>query len=214
MTARLPLQNRVDPYGALTAVSARGMLMGNRGGRIHDAEQRLTRRRWASRRWICCALAFKGRHRCVWRAGYTELFFLDEVTALAAGHRPCFECRRADALRFQACFARGGDGALPGADAMDAALHRERLAGGRQALSVTRLDDLPDGAVIAIAARPLAVAGGQLLPWSFDGYGAPLPRAGFCAATLLTPACVLAALRAGYRPQWHASAAQAPLTTP
>lgn len=214
MTARPPLQNRVDPFGALAATAARGALMGNRGGRIHDAEQRLTGRRWASRRWICCVCAFNGRHRQVWGKGYTELFFLDEVTALAAGHRPCFECRRADALRFQACFARGQAGALPGADTMDAALHRERLASGGRAPSAARADDLPDGAMIVIDARPMAVSGGWLLPWSFDGYGAPLPRFGLSAATALTPACVIAVLRNGYRPQWHASAGRRPLTTP
>ena len=83
----MPLQNRVDPFGELLATSARGLFMGNRGGRIHSEEQTLTRRRWASRQWICCVLDFKGRQRDVWGRYYTELFFLDEVTALAAGHR-------------------------------------------------------------------------------------------------------------------------------
>ena len=100
----MPLQNRVDPFGALHAVPARGALMGNRGGRFHLDDRALGKRRHASRRWICCVCEFRGRQRKVWGAGYTELFFLDEITALAAGHRPCFECRRADAMRFIAAF--------------------------------------------------------------------------------------------------------------
>ena len=101
----MPLPNRVDPFGELFAAPARGTLMGNRGGRIHDDRRQLGARRWASKQWICCRLDFKDRHRTVWGDGYTELFFLDEVTAFAAGHRPCFECRRKDAERFAALFA-------------------------------------------------------------------------------------------------------------
>jgi hypothetical protein len=96
----MPLQNRVDPFGELFADLARGTFMGNRGGRFHTETRTLTARRWAARQWICCELAFKGRHREVWGRFYTELFFLDEPTALAAGHRPCFECRRQDAEGF------------------------------------------------------------------------------------------------------------------
>src|SRR5947207_9260926 len=100
----MPLQNRVSPFGELFASPARGTLMGNRGGRLHDQKRKLTARRWVSRAWICCKLDFNNRHRKVWGDGYTELFFLDEVTGFAAGHRPCFECRRKDAERFAALF--------------------------------------------------------------------------------------------------------------
>jgi len=100
----MPLQNRVDPFGELFAAPARGLLMGNRGGRIHDDRRELATRRWASKQWICCQLDFHNRHRKVWGDSYTELFFLDEVTAFAA-HRPCFECRRKDAEDFAALFA-------------------------------------------------------------------------------------------------------------
>ena len=93
LSASRPLQNRVDPFGALHATPERGRLMGNRGGRIHDETQRIGRRRWASRQWIACVCEFKGRQRKVFGASYSELFFRDEPTALAAGHRPCFECR-------------------------------------------------------------------------------------------------------------------------
>src|SRR6201995_2502538 len=96
----MPLQNRIDPFGELFATPARGTMFGNRGGRIHTDGTRLTKTRWPSRQWICCLLDFKGRQRDVWGRYYTELFFLDEVTALAAGHRPCFECRRTDAEAF------------------------------------------------------------------------------------------------------------------
>ena len=111
----MPLQNRVDPWGELHAVAARGTMMGNRGGRIHDEHRSLGARRWTSRRWICCELAFKGWWRPVMGRGYTELFFLDEVTALAAGHRPCFECRRAEAKAFAAAFSAGQGASSPSA---------------------------------------------------------------------------------------------------
>ena len=101
----MPLPNRVSPFGELIATLARGTLMGNRGGKFHRDDRKLTNRRWASRQWICCVLDFKGRQREVWGRYYTELFFLDEVTAFAAGHRPCFECRRKEAERFARLFS-------------------------------------------------------------------------------------------------------------
>ena len=102
----MPLQNRVDPFGELFAAKARGLFMGNRGGRIHSPQKTLGARRWASKQWICCVLDFNNRHRNVWGDSYTELFFLDEPTALAAGHRPCFECRRKDAELFASLWAK------------------------------------------------------------------------------------------------------------
>src|SRR3954468_5791449 len=96
----MPLQNRVTPFGEIVAITARGTMMGNRGGRFHRPDRTLGRRRWASHHWICCELHFKGHHHEPMGNGYTSLFFLDEVTALPAGHRPCFYCRRAEAKRF------------------------------------------------------------------------------------------------------------------
>ena len=126
----MPLQNRVDPFGELFATPSRGLFMGNRGGRIHTDDQKLAKRRWASRQWICCVLDFKGRQRDVWGRYYTELFFLDEVTALAAGHRPCFECRRKDAEAFAAAWQQVFRLLRrPRADEMDLVLHAERLNG-------------------------------------------------------------------------------------
>jgi hypothetical protein len=193
-----PLQNRVDPFGEFHAVAERGGLMGNRGGRLHRDDQTLSGRRWTSRRWIACVCAFKGRRREVWGKGYTELFFLDEPTALAAGHRPCFECRRQAAKAFLAAFP----GRPGGADDMDEALHRERVENRRKRLWRARLGELPDGAMIARQGRAHAVRSGALLPWSFAGYGTPALLEPKAIVDVLTPPSTVAALRAGYRPLW------------
>jgi hypothetical protein len=193
-----PLQNRVDPFGEFHAVADRGGLMGKRGGRLHCDDRTLSRRRWTSRRWIACVCAFKGRRREVWGNSYTELFFLDEPTALAAGHRPCFECRREAAKAFIAAFP----GRPVGADDMDEALHRERVEGRRKRLWRARLGDLPEGAMIACDGRAYAVRGGALLPWSFAGYGPPAPIEPGALADVLTPPSTVAALAHGYRPRW------------
>jgi hypothetical protein len=193
LTAARPLQNRVDPYGALWAKPERGRLMGNRGGRFHDDDQRIGRRQWASRQWIACVCEFKSRRREVFGRGYTELFFRDEPTALAAGHRPCFECRRAEALAFQAAFP----GFRPRAPAMDSRLHEERLDPWRLARLVA-LDALPDGAMVVWRSAAHLKAGGKLWPWSFGAYGAPETAPG-AQVVALTPPAMLAALAGGYR---------------
>ncbi len=197
----MPLQNRIDPFGELFASPARGLLMGNRGGRLHDERRRLGARRWASKQWICCRLDFKGRQRQVWGDSYTELFFLDEVTALAAGHRPCFECRRKDAQDFAALF--------PGkhtAPAMDAVLHDERVAGKAKRRHRRDIDALPDGAMIALGDDAFAVRGSSLLRWTPSGYGAAQRRPHSVEVDVLTPPAILAVLGKGYRPLWHPSA--------
>jgi hypothetical protein len=193
-----PLQNRVDPFGELHAVSARGAFMGNRGGRLHRDDGTLVTRRWTSRRWIICVCEFKGRRRDVWGEGYTELFFLDEPTALAAGHRPCFECRRTAAKAFLACFP----GAAQSADSMDDTLHSERVVGRQKRLWRTRLGALPNGAMVSIEGRPHAVREGALLPWSFAGYDIPAVSEPGREVDVLTPPSTVAALAAGYNPQW------------
>jgi hypothetical protein len=194
-----PLRNRVDPFGELHASPARGGLMGNRGGRFHRDDQTLGERRWTSRTWIACVLQFKNRAREVWGPGYTELFFFDEPSALAAGHRPCFECRRAEAVAFQRAWRAD---APPRAPEMDAALHRERLDGARKRLHRAAISDLPDGAMIAREGRAFAIQGDALWPWSFYGYGEPLPRPKSGEVDMLTPPSIVAALRAGYKPRW------------
>ncbi|HYG91321.1 MAG TPA: hypothetical protein VD978_34265 [Azospirillum sp.] len=195
----MPRPNRVTPFGTLIAVPERGAFMGNRG-RLHDASGSLTRRRWTTKAWICCLLAFKGRRRPLMQLGrYTELFFLDEATALAAGHRPCAECRRADFERFRAHWASGnGLAALPRAGEMDARLHAERL----QAPYIAEVVALPDGAMVELPERPgtaWLLAGGRLHAWTPGGYAesVPIPEG---SARVLTPRSTVAALAAGYRP--------------
>lgn len=199
----MPLPSRVSPFGDLFATPARGLLMGNRGGRLHDHAKRLTARRWASKQWICCRLDFNDRHRDVWGDGYTELFFLDEVTAFAAGHRPCFECRRKDAEHFAALVS--GRKQRAAAAAMDNLLHAERLAGKNKRTHVLDLDSLPDGAMIARGGDAFALRGRHLLRWSPEGYAAagPCPRG---TADVLTPPSILRVLAGGYAPVWHPSA--------
>lgn len=199
----MPLQNRVDPFGNLFAASARGTLMGNRGGKFHNDDRTLPKRRWASRQWICCVLDFKDRRRDVWGRYYTELFFLDEVTAFAAGHRPCFECRRKDAERFAALFA--GKKQRASAPAMDNALHAERLDGKDKREHRRKLDALPDGAMVALDGEAFAVRGRHLLRWTPSGYAQRRPRPGGLAVDVLTPPSMLKVLSAGYAPLWHPS---------
>ena len=170
--------------------------MGNRGGRIHDAERRIGRRRWASKAWIACVCEFKGHWREVFGRGYSELFVRDEPTALAAGHRPCFYCRRAEAKAFQDAFP-GGRRSAP---EMDAALHAERLDPARLNRMVA-LEGLPEGAMILWREAPYLLAGGRLWRWSFGDYSAPEPRPAHGEVVALTPPSISAALRAGYRPR-------------
>ncbi|MEZ5102156.1 MAG: hypothetical protein R3C15_20600 [Thermoleophilia bacterium] len=203
----MPLQSRVRPDGELVADPTRGLLLGNRGGRLHDpATRTLGRRRWTSARWISCELAFGGRRREVWGEGYTELFFLDEPTALAAGHRPCYECRRADALAFAAAVARAeGLERAPTAGELDRRLHRERLDGRVRRLHRLDAADLPDGAVVASGDAFLALRDDRALAWTPAAW---LPAGARPDGELdvLTPPTALAALAAGFAPRWHPSA--------
>lgn len=202
----MPLQNRVTPFGELIATPARGTMFGNRGGRFHRDDRMLGRRRWASRQWICCVLSFKGRRHNVWGpSSYTDLFFLDEVTALAAGHRPCFECRRADAVAFAAKWAQAKGGDFPYVDEMDRLLHSERLSGRDKHIHALAFGELPDGVFVTLDSAAYAVSGDTLLRWSESGYVETIARPRGIAS-VLTPPSIVAALKAGYRPHWHPSA--------
>jgi len=212
---RSPLQNRVDPFGEIHAVPTRGTLMGNRGGCLHDHRRQLGRRRWISRHWIACELAFNGRHRTVMTPGrYTELFFLDEATALAAGHRPCFECRWQEARAFATAWACAFDlSPPPRADAMDVRLHAERLVSTRASVSSPRVRpaELPNGAMVTFPTdendrSAWLVQDGKLWRWSFAGYSLAMPVTAVKEAELLTAPAIVATLAAGYRPRIHASA--------
>ncbi|RRI03018.1 hypothetical protein EH240_10595 [Mesorhizobium tamadayense] len=213
----MPLQNRVDPFGAIHAVPERGLFTGNRGI-IHDPETKtLLRKRWALPAWIICVCGFRdvrrepmGRNRTGGKAGWTELFFLDEVTALAAGHRPCFFCRRERATDFVRRFGEAFNVAEPRAPMVDKRLHRERLAsGGRPpAVTVAELGGLPEGVMIADGDTAYALRAGKALEWSFGGYADPIPfnRLAGRPLRLLTPATSVWVLRQGYAPVWHPSA--------
>ena len=203
----MPLQNRVNPFGELCAFSARGLFMDNRGGRFHTDAKTLTARRWASRQWICCVLDFKGRRRDVWGRFYTELFFLDEPTAFAAGHRPCFECRRKEATAFAEkwCEARRLS-RPPCAAEMDDELHAERLVGRAKRLHRRNIDELPDGAFAAFDGAAFGIRGGTLLHWTPEGYGARESRPRRIVVDVLTPPAILGVLSAGCELRWHPSA--------
>jgi hypothetical protein len=202
----MPLQNRVDPFGELFAAPARGLFMGNRGGRFHTDAQKLTTRRWVSRQWICCVTKFKGRQREVWRRSHTELFFLDEPTALAAGHRPCFECRRHDAVAFAQHWRTAHElRRAPRAPQMDDVLHRERLNGRAKRLDRRSIDTLPDAAFILLDGTAFAVRRDALLRWKPDGYDARQYRPHGILVDVLTPPAIVEVLSAGYNPRWHGS---------
>ncbi len=208
------LPNRVHADGSLHAVAARGTMMGNRGGRFHtpagDGPQvvKNPKRPWSNKQWICCALTFKQRQRHVWGAGYTEVFFLDEATALSAGHRPCFECRRQDAKAFQAAmFAAHASTQRwekpPVAKQIDDLLHTARLC---KKHTSSNLSDLPVGAMVRHNGVVLAKCPTRILRWTFQGYQPLSEPAMTTGVDLLTPEPILAALGQGYTPSWHASA--------
>jgi hypothetical protein len=203
----MPLQNRVTPMGEIIATPHRGLFTGNRGI-IHDpVTKTLLPRRWASQAWLTCVCEFRGRRREVMGGrSWTELFFLDEATALAAGHRPCFFCRRDDANRFRAAWEEGNDVRRVPARDIDAVLHRERLSGGRKRLHARTmpLQELPDGAMLQDGNESYLIVQGRALQWSPAGY--LKAQTALQGVMLLTPPSTLRALSAGYRPVLHPSA--------
>jgi hypothetical protein len=184
----MPFQNRVTPFGELIATPERGLVYGNRG-RLHD-ERGDIRRQWQLQRWISCRLEFRGRHRAGGPMApnrYTGLFFLDDATALAAGHRPCAECRNADYKSFLALTGAAR------ADELDERLHAER---GR--LHDGQLEELPDGVFVALHGEPWLVLGSELWHWTPGGYPGRQPRfAG--AVEMITPPTSLRVLTSGWR---------------
>jgi hypothetical protein len=186
----MPLQNRVTPLGDLIADPARGLVYGNRGC-LHDDQGRI-RRRYNGKRWIACRLEFRGRHRrpLMQPGKFTELFFLDEATAFAAGHRPCALCRRTDYVRFLDLVGETG------ADAIDARLHGERL----QREHLAALDELPDGAFVLQRGEPWLVRGDRLRRWTPAGYTEHRKRPCQGQAILITPPSLVAVLTAGWAP--------------
>jgi hypothetical protein len=205
----MTLRNRVTPLGELVAEPGRGLVYGNRGC-LHDADGAI-RRRFAGRRWIACRLAFRGWHRAplLQPGRFTELFFLDEATAFAAGHRPCALCRREDYRAFVDLW-HGLHPAQRGADAIDEQLHAERLEASTPERRLHRLpyDELPDGAFVLHDGVPQLVRGTALRTWSTGGYGAISPRPGG-EAVAITPPSLLAVLAQSWNgavPLLHPSA--------
>ena len=207
----MPHRNRVTPFGEIVAIPERGTLMGNRG--VLHADDGSHRRDWQVRRWIACRLEFKGRRRPIRQPRrWTELFFLDEATALAAGHRPCAECRREDYRRWQAAWP----GPDTSADAMDLVLHADRLDGRAKRTYEAALGDLPDGVLVvpgAQSARGAASAGGAALlragtlrAWTPGGYGSPARARPDDRVTVLTPRATVDAIARGYGVSVHPSA--------
>ena len=197
----MPLQNRVTPLGELIADPARGLVYGNRGC-LHDENGRI-RRRYNGKRWIACRLEFRGWHRgpLMQPGRFTELFFLDDATALAAGHRPCALCRREDYARLVAVWAKLHPDQV-GADGIDAQLHGERIDTRTRAQRHhdVLLDELPDGAFVLHEGQPHVVLGPSVLRWSPAGYGGPEPRPTRQRAQLVTPPSLVSVLRAGWQP--------------
>jgi hypothetical protein len=207
-----PLQNRVTPGGEIVADPARGTLMGNRGC-LHRADRTLGVARWRSKMWICCVLRWRDVRRDVMPPGrWTALFFLDEATALAAGHRPCGYCRRAAYASFTGSWRRAARlERPPRAGEMDAALHAERVdpRTRRQRTRPALAGELPGGAMVRHDGTCGLLAGERFLPWTLRGYLDPVTLGPATRVELLTPPSTVAAIAAGYRPLLHPSAGAA-----
>jgi hypothetical protein len=199
------LQNRVDPFGNIITTSARGLFMGNRGV-IHDKHKQITRV-FKHKAWITCVLEFKGRKRAVMTPErWTELFFLDEATAFAAGHRPCFECRREDAKRFKSCWILGNPSyhfsMETSINKIDEVLHEERIDSRKQKVShQLKSSEIPEGTFMVIDHDPYLFYDGTLHRWTPDGYGETIAMPEASMVTVLTPHSIVNAFRAGYLPE-------------
>jgi hypothetical protein len=211
----MPKQNRVTPYGAIVAIPERGTMMGNRG-RLHDEAGKI-RRPWQVKRWILCVLEFRGRSRDVMAPDrYTELFFLDEATGLAAGHRPCAECRHRRFVAFRDAWAAGNPGLVGAgrvtADRMDDRLHSERLGPERsKQLFRANVNELPDGVFVISSGdgeNACLLWQGHLLAWSPAGYHRHPIRPRAKEVWVLTPRSTVAAIREGYVPEVHPTASR------
>jgi hypothetical protein len=204
----MALQNRVTPFGQLEAVSAKGAWLGNRGI-LHDDQKRIVTP-WRHKAWVTCQLEFKGRKREIFGEGtYSELFFLDEATALAAGHRPCGECRRARFNEFKLLWSQANNGMVsPKIADIDKLLHAERaIKGGSKVTYEMLMGDLPSGAMIAIDGESYLVWRGKIYRWSHHGYGEPIKiPAASIEVTVITPRSIVKLFEIGFVPQVHDSA--------
>lgn len=206
----MPRQNRVDPFGNLITTTPRGTLMGNRGC-LHD-DQGIIRKAFARKAWVTCRLEWKGIRRAVFAPGrYSELFFLDEATAFAAGHRPCNDCRSDDYKAFNLAFSKAfASGIKVKAEAMDQQIHSDRMGHNNSKRTFTaELSDMPDGVIVLLEGEPNSprmLWKGQLFCWTFEGYSNPMPLNEIGMVEVLTPASICAVLTAGYPVKVHHSA--------
>ncbi|MBW0157625.1 hypothetical protein [Sedimentimonas flavescens] len=202
----MALQNRVNPFGQIVASAARGSLMGNRGI-LHDEDKNILKTH-AHQNWVACALSFNGNKRTLMAPhSYTELFFLDEATALAAGHRPCATCRHECYRVFTQIWQQVHGKPPKGASlrmTIDRALHVARIQRGQKVIFEAEFEELPDGAMISMDGDSFLRWNDAGHRWSFDGYGQiPVPISG--SVSVLTPKPIIALLHAGYRPEIHSS---------
>jgi hypothetical protein len=206
----MPLQNRVDPFGNIFRTSAHGTMMGNRGGALHNADRQIVRG-YKSRRWITCVLEFRGRQRVVMSPNrYTELFFLDEAVAFAAGHRPCAECRRERYNAFREAWRRHTEQTRPPfADEMDVILNPGRIEKRKKVTYPAALSSLPDGCFVEREGRAYLVWGDALLLWTPEGYARREERPWDTVVTVLTPEPIVGCFRQGYKPEIHESGERA-----
>lgn len=203
----MSLQNRVDPWGKMIRTNARGNWLGNRGILHNDAKEIIAP--WRHNAWIICKLEFKGRHREIFSPNsYSELFFLDEASALSAGHRPCAECQRVRYNEFKAAWSEANTNAeLIPANQIDKQLHSERaIRGGGKVTFEMPFSELPEGAFIAQDGAALLLWKGRLYRWSFEGYKPEdyLPVAADLVQ-VLTPLSIVKTLQCGFLPQVHGS---------
>ncbi|HEY0741045.1 MAG TPA: hypothetical protein VGD40_06255 [Chryseosolibacter sp.] len=202
------LQNRVDPFGRIITTPARGSWTGNRGV-LHNEHKRIVAH-YKTQAWIICRLEFKGRKREVMTPGrWTELFFLDEATALAAGHRPCFECRREDAVLFKSCWIAGNPAynfsMKTAIKEIDSVIHQERIFQKQKVTYNGIASDLVDGCFVTLEGKAYVVKNGSAHQWTPHGYGEQVKLAAHSRVTILTPRSIVNALRAGYVPQMNLS---------
>ena len=205
----MALQNRVAPTGEIVATSERGMLMGNRGGAMHNENKELVSLS-KSRRWITCRLQFKGRKRELMSPGlYTELFFLDEATAFSAGHRPCAECRRERFNEFKTKWleanAESLDGSFKSVEQIDKVMHSQRIQNNEKVTFEAPCNTLPDGTMISIDGETYLVWEGKLYLWSFAGYPPSQKSIDEKNVTVLTPKAYVKMFELGFRPVVHES---------
>jgi hypothetical protein len=202
----MPLQNRVDPFGNIFRSAARGTMLGNRGGALHNSDREIVLG-YKSRRWITCVLEFRGRHRIVMSPNrYTELFFLDEAVAFAAGHRRCAECRRQRYNAFRQAWRRvKQQHSYPLADDIDVELHSARIDRGKEVTYEADSSSLPDGCFVQIEGRAYLVWRDALLLWTPEGYRRRDGRPKNSILTVLTPEPIVRCFRQGYTPVIHES---------